>query len=394
MRNLILTLSLVLCLTPLGSTAETVTTKNGSDVFLTGDTVLSEMNGQGDAFVAAETAKLGGTSLGDVHVFGFDVFVGTAIAADLYAAGATVDISAKVGSDTSAIGFSLRTSPTATMDGNVRLAGNTVTIEGPISGALSVVGRTVILNAPVGGDVRISANSLTFGDNARIDGVLSYSTPKQVAVPEQVAAADRIRYSELDADGEWHDWRTVMPRGDMPVFPTAASIFGAFLISVLFFMVLGALALGIMPKRLETMRAQISAAPGRSILLGVVGLSMLCGLVPITALTIVGLPFVPFYLLAIVVVWTLGCALGVYTAAMYLWSALGGADAASSIIRVLLLAAGIAVVALLNFIPFVGWVVNFTLVLLGIGAITRAVFARFITDIDPVLNVDMTAAID
>ena len=390
MRNVILALILALGLTPFGSWAETVTTRNGGDVFLMGDTVLSELNSQGDAFVAAETAKLGGTSLGDLHVFGFDVSVGTDIAADLYVAGATVDISAKVGSDTSAAGFSLRTTPTATTDGNARLAGNTVTIDGPVVGALLVVGRTVILNASVGGDVRITANSLTFGENAKVGGVLSYSTPKQITVPEEVAAADRVRYSELDFDGEWHDWRTVMPRGEMPVFPGVASVFGAFLISVLFFMLLGALALGFMPKRLETMRKQINAAPGRSMLLGVIGLSLLFGLVPITAMTIVGIPFVPINLLAIIVVWMLGYALGGYAVAMYVWAALGGADSPNSTTRILLLAAAITVVALFNFIPFVGWVVNFTLVLIGIGALTRAVFARFITDIDPALDVDMT----
>lgn len=390
MRNVILALILAQGLTPFGSWAETVTTRNGGDVFLMGDTVLSELNSQGDAFVAAETAKLGGTSLGDLHVFGFDVSVGTDIAADLYVAGATVDISAKVGSDTSAAGFSLRTTPTATTDGNARLAGNTVTIDGPVVGALLVVGRTVILNAFVGGDVRITANSLTFGENAKVGGVLSYSTPKQITVPEEVAAADRVRYSELDFDGEWHDWRTVMPRGEMPVFPGVASVFGAFLISVLFFMLLGALALGFMPKRLETMRKQINAAPGRSMLLGVIGLSLLFGLVPITAMTIVGIPFVPINLLAIIVVWMLGYALGGYAVAMYVWAALGGADSPNSTTRILLLAAAITVVALFNFIPFVGWVVNFTLVLIGIGALTRAVFARFITDIDPALDADMT----
>lgn len=376
----------------MGSAAETLNITNGTDLFLVGDTVLSEMNSQGDAFVSAEAAKLGGTSLGDLHVFGFDVSVGTDIAADLYAAGATVDISGKIGSDTSVTGFSVRTSPSATMAGNVRLAGNTVTIEGPISGALLVVGRTVILNAPVGGDVRITANSLSFGEHAKVDGILSYSTPKQVMVSDQVAAADRVRFSKLDFDGDWQDWRTIMPYGDMPVFPTTGSIFGTFLISLLFLMLLGALALGFIPKRLETMRTQISVAPGHSILFGVVGLSVLFGLVPITALTIVGLLFIPIILLAIIVVWTLGYALGCYTVAMYLWFALGGADAPSSIIRVLLLAAGITVVSIMNFIPFVGWVLNFTLVLLGIGAITRAVFAWFITDIDPAVTVDRNEA--
>ena len=53
---------------------------------------------------------------------------------------------------------------------------------------------------------------------------------------------------------------------------------------------------------------------------------------------------------------------------MQVWVALGGSDEPHTATRLLLLAAAVTVVALLNFIPFVGWVVNFTLVLIGVGA--------------------------
>jgi uncharacterized phosphosugar-binding protein len=60
MGNLILALILALGLTATGSVAETVTTRNGTDLLLMGDTVLSELNSQGDAIVAAETVKVTG----------------------------------------------------------------------------------------------------------------------------------------------------------------------------------------------------------------------------------------------------------------------------------------------------------------------------------------------
>jgi hypothetical protein len=43
----------------------------------------------------------------------------------------------------------------------------------------------------------------------------------------------------------------------------------------------------------------------------------------------------------------------------------------------------------LNFIPFVGWVANYTLVLLGIGAMIRALFFYFIGNPGLALDVDM-----
>jgi hypothetical protein len=43
----------------------------------------------------------------------------------------------------------------------------------------------------------------------------------------------------------------------------------------------------------------------------------------------------------------------------------------------------------LNFIPILGWMANFALVLAGIGALTAAVFERLAGNIDPVLDTDM-----
>jgi ABC-type uncharacterized transport system permease subunit len=57
-------------------------------------------------------------------------------------------------------------------------------------------------------------------------------------------------------------------------------------------------------------------------------------------------------------------------------------------------ALAVIVVAFLNFIPFVGWVVNYTLVLLGVGAMTAGLLSIWITDPDPALDVDMQNPID
>jgi len=376
-------LSVLLAAISLPVAAEETTSRNGSDTFVAGETLLSDIDTGGDTFVAAQSAKIGGTTLGDLHAAGFTVFVSTDVAEDLYAAGATVDIASKVAGDTSAAGFTVRTTRSAETAGNSRLMGNSVTIEGAVKGALSVMGRSVILDAPVAGDVRIVAGSLVFGDNASVAGTLFYSSEQRVAVPETVASADRVQYSKLDIETDWDDFREEWPGSEMPTFPTFASVLGAFLISLMFFMVLGALALGFAPKKLERMRSGIAAAPGRSMLLGVIGLSLLFGLVPIAAMTIVGLPFVPIVLLAIIVTWTLGYALAGYTVAMSVWNALGGEAEPSALVRLLLLALAVTVVALLNFIPFIGWVANLTLVLIGVGAFTRWVFGMFISDPDP-----------
>ncbi len=119
------------------------------------------------------------------------------------------------------------------------------------------------------------------------------------------------------------------------------------------------------------------------------GLSILFGMVPITGLTIVGIPFVPIALLIIVVAWTLGYALGAYTVAMRIWTAFGTNPNPGTVTSLLIFACAIVAVALLNFIPFVGWVANYTLVLLGIGAMTNAFIHYVIGNPGQAFDVDM-----
>ncbi|MCX8226419.1 MAG: hypothetical protein OTI35_10110 [Sulfitobacter sp.] len=366
--------------------ADTVSARNGTDTFFAGSQLNQAVDTAGDTFMAARTAKVDGATQGDLHIAGIDVSVSADVADDLYAMGGTVTIRGNIAKDITAAGFSLRTESTSMTQGNARLAGNTVTIDGPIQGALSAIGRDVILNAAIKGDARILAQTLSFGPDAVIGGTLTYSTEEKMAVPERVASAERVTFEKISNGQVWEEWQNMGK--DMPAFPTFMSVMFGFAISSLFFIALGALALGFMPQRLAKLQRSVTEAPGRILLLGIIGLSVLFGLVPITAMTIVGIPFVPIALLAIVVVWTLGYALGAYSVAMRLWLGVGGPAEPSNLARLLIFAAGIIFVALLNFIPFVGWVVNFTLVLLGVGAMTRPIIKSLRGNFDAALDAD------
>lgn len=370
-----------------GAAADVSRVESGGDTFVSGALVDETLDVAGDAFVAARTAIAKGQSTGDLHAVGFDVTVNADASEDLYAFGASVLVQGRVTEDLTAGGFSVRIGKGSATEGNARVFGRTVTIDGPVSGALIVTAQDVVLNAAVEGDVRVLAQSIAFGPDARVAGTLTYGAKEPITVPDRVAPAERVVFERVTASAARDRWREM--RRQMPVLPTAASLLFGFIVSLLFFIALGALMLGFMPKRLSKMRRSITNAPGQSILLGIIGLSMLFGMVPITGLTIVGLPFVPIVVLAIVVAWTLGYALGAYGVAMRIWTGFGGEEDPPKMTRLIVFAAAITFVALLNFIPFVGWVANYTLVLLGLGAITNAVFQYMIGNPGEAFDVDM-----
>lgn len=371
------------------ASAETVSKVNGSDTFIAGSTVTQVVEADRDLFLAGRAVTAKGQAGGDSHIAGFGVDIETDSAADLYAAGATVSVRGTVGEDLTAAAFTLRTAQTAEVAGNARLIGSSVTIDGPIKGDLSVAASEVVLNAAVGGQAMITAQSITFGPNAKISGQLNYAAPDQISVPERVAAPGNVSYEKLTPSDSFGNMREAWDGMDYPVLPTFISMFAAFLVTLGFFVILGAIFLTFLPKPVEHMRKAIAARPGQIFLVGIVGLSILFGLGPISALTIIGIPLLPVVILAIVLAWTLGYMLGAYAIAQRVLESFWGVDDASKPIRLVAFAVMICAIALLNFIPFVGWVANYTLVLLGIGAMTSAMFNRMLGNPGLALDVDM-----
>jgi len=369
--------------------AEQVSREHGGDTYLAGEAVTETLAATGDVFAAGSVVTTTGTTSGDTHVAGYDVAVGTQTGGDLYAAGSSVSIDAAVGDDITAAGFSVRSTTNAVTQGNVRLFGRTLTIEGPVVGALTAFGGAVHLNAPVSGDAWIAAETLSFGPNARIGGNLTLSADDDLSVPADVIPAARITREEWDKREMYREFDRSWDAVEMPLLPVWLSLFSAFLISTIFLLLLAAIFLTFMSERVDKMRKRVTRQPLQTFLLGVIGLSALFGMVPVTALTVIGLPFVPFALLLIIVAWTLGYLLAAYAIAYRLWVAFDGGDAPSMVMRLVMIAVAIVVVAVLNFIPFVGWVVNYTLVLLGVGAMTAGTLSVFITDPDPALDEDM-----
>jgi hypothetical protein len=324
-----------------------------------------------------------------MHAMGFDVEIDATTAGDVTATGFSLGLRGPVGGDLTASGFAIRLSREAEIGGNARLAGGTITIDGPIRGSLAAIGANVVLNSEISGDARVTAKTASFGPQARIGGTLTYSAAQRVDIPASVIAADRVTYTELDDGGMMRDMDEMWRNWEYPALPTFMSVLGGFVVLLGFFFVIGAIFLSLMPKKVARVEHLITERPGLALLSGVIGLSILFGLVPISALTIVGIPLVPIVLLATVAIWTLGYILGAYAVAMRALRGTGAPENPTIWIRLLALLVGVTLIALLNFIPFLGWMANFTLVLIGIGAMTMAFFNQMIGTSEPVLDVDM-----
>jgi hypothetical protein len=355
----------------------------GGDLYVAGSGTVADIGAARDLFVAGGTVTAQGTVAEDGHFAGFDVEVETEVGRDLYGFGGTVTLRAPVGEDLTAAGISVRTAPGASVGGNARLTGGSVVIDGPVMGSLMATGGEVVLNAEIGGDVRIAAGELRFGPGARIGGRLDYTAPEPAVILPGVIDPARVSFTQSDRMRDVAAMHREWGPPAMPQMPGPAPLFGFLLITIAFLVVVAAVALSLAPERIEAMRREAVARPGFAILGGVLGLSTAFGLVPVSVMTIVGLPLVPVILLLILILWFAGYAAGVYILALRIWTGLGGAEPAMAG-RLGVFAAGLFVVALLNAVPFAGWVLNFTLVLFGIGALAVPVYRGLFAQRAPV----------
>jgi hypothetical protein len=224
------------------------------------------------------------------------------------------------------------------------------------------------LNGTVAGDARLTAGSLVFGPNAKIGGSLTYFAAEPMSIPPNVIAADRVRYQKLAAGSAMDSVGEAMGKAVPRFWPTFFGWFFGFLLTIAFLAAAGAALFAFAPRLTESLRLDASASPVRSITLGVLGLSMLIGLVPVSAMALIGIPFIPVILLAAIVLWIAGYLLGAYAVAVRVAGAFRD-EPGTPAAKVFVLILGLVVIAALNFVPVIGWLINLVIVFLGLGAI-------------------------
>lgn len=109
--------------------------------------------------------------------------------------GKTVQISGHVGGNILALGDTIKVAPAAAIDGDIKLVGNSVILEGATQGDVSVTAtRAVTVSGTIEGDVAIIAPEIILQPNTRIGGDLTYTTGKEL-VPATGIVAGKLHRS-------------------------------------------------------------------------------------------------------------------------------------------------------------------------------------------------------
>ena len=335
----------------------------GGDQFTAGQQATIEGPVANDAFMAGYNVSLSAPVGGDAHLAGYNVTTGANVVGDLYAAGFMVSVGSTVGGDVTAVGNSVTLRSPAPVAGNVRLSGANVTVGSPVNGSVLVSAQTLTLDAPITGDLSFYGENLIFAPGAKVDGTVAIRAPKEIEVPTTVATADRVSFELLAAPdyvSEAGKTAESVIKGFWPAFWAAAAWW-------LLLLVVGAIFIALMPRGLAAMQTISEKRPFRNFGLGILGFAAVVGLVPVLAITVIGLLLVPFALLFAVIACSLAYLAGVYFTGLRIARAFTPIE--TNTMRLAVLGGSLIAATVIGMIPVLGWLVALGLLTFGFGVI-------------------------
>jgi cytoskeletal protein CcmA (bactofilin family) len=329
----------------------------GEDVFLAGEEVRHNAENNGDTLMAGNDVTLTGRVGGDAILAGQNVTVRADVGQDLYAAGAQVYISGTVNGSARVAGGEVEIADQAVIEDGLSIGGGEVEMNGRAGSYVQVAGGEVSINGQVNGNVVVTGGEVKLGPAAVIEGTLTYRGDRE---PE-IASGAQIRGGVQNVPGD---------REDEHRWP--AILGGIALLWMAGWIIAGIVLIALMPRAVSTITTTVRERPGRTLLTGVILLVLVPLAIVILAFTLIGLPLALITLLAYLALLPLGFLAGIASLSDWVLPRLRAGKPVSTGMRIgTFIAAGVILFAL-TWIPVVGALISFLLLLLGVGGLLVA----------------------
>ena len=406
----------ILLIATLASPVLAFESRGGADVVIAADEVIED-----DLYVMAGTFTLDGTIKGDLIVFGGTITINGTVEEDLWAAGQSIIINGaveddariggsviilsprgNVGDDLVAGAYSLETKNGSIVGGDLVFGGFQAQLAGDVTGDVMVAGNSVAILGSVGGDVDAEVGEagagppfspfmfmpnaphipsvpggLTVAPDASIGGTLRYSAPAQADVPSDVnteytpAISPGAEVKEAPSVGQRIlDWVLNLIRS---------------LVSLL---IVGLLLIWLLPKYVTRYADALAAKPLASLGWGVAaffaiplailiiagftaGLAVIFGVLTIGNLSVTAILLGVFLIFSVILaaylvaVWGAKIAVSIWLGRLIVQRSSTSLDQS----RFWPFLIGLIIVVLLTSIPILGGLINFVILLLGLGAL-------------------------
>lgn len=330
------------------------------DVYLAGRSVEVREQVAGDVVAAGVRVSIENRVRGDVLAAGGAVTVRATVDDDVRAAGGSVEVAGHVGDDVLAAGGEVLLPRSATIGGRAWLAGGSIAIAGQVGQGVRAAAGDIAITGQIAGDVELAGETITIGPQAVIRGNLTYYSANEASIDSKALIAGTV----TRRDGAARAAPGPSAAG------TRLGLFAALAVATIVYYLL-------LPVFSLQTAAAIRSAPWQSLGLGLAMLATTPLVVVLLFISLLG-------------VWLALVVLALYLALLIaglLTGALALADLGLTLARLAetpprawrigSIAATFALLWLLCFIPVLGALSVFALLVLGIGALTAALWRRY-----------------
>lgn len=312
----------------------------------------------GDLFAAGGTVVSSGNIANDLNAAGGTVVVSGNVGDDLRVTGGNLTVNAKVGGEALIAGGQIVMDSSATVNKNLMAAGEDLILNGTVNGNIVLYGTRIELRGVVNGNAKIEAQELVLGPQTVIKGTLVYSARNEAQVPSGAQIGD-IQFTEKIQKTQ-----------------TKAAIFGisGFFFGLISSIIVALILYFIFPKGSTALIVGSLTNFWTKVLIGFAVLILLPAAGIIVALTILGIPF--SLLAALLYFIFIGLSILGSGAAFGTWifslRKRGAPDRFN--VSWITIVIGIILLALINVVPYVGWLVGFAFFLAVFGELWRLLF--------------------
>lgn len=314
-----------------------------------------------DLFYWGQSATFTGSVLDNVFVGGQLVALdGGTIGGDLFAFAASTTIDGEVMGDVYAFSSQVRVTEDAVIHGNLTAFAGTLQIYGRVSGHVLGGGGGTMIAGDVG-PVKIEAGSLTVSETARIRGDLEYESNNEADIADGARIDGAVRRSRADDQGEDEETEEAGGITFWSLAWTLWSYLSNLLIGVVLLLVGGA----VVRQPAHSLRERPASGLGFGFVVAVV-FPVAC---VVAIVLIVSLPLGLLGMLVFGLLLFLSRLVAAVFVGDWLLRRLTGAVRPSEYAS---LALGLALLLLLAFIPYLGFLIRLVAIILGLGGIYLA----------------------
>lgn len=323
--------------------------------YASGNSITVNGTIKGDIICAGQTININGPVDGDIICVGNTINVNAPVGGNIRLAGNTININSQVARNITAFGNSIVVGEGTEVGWSTLIFGAALDISGKINGSFYGGGDQVYLNANIGKDVEVDGQNIEIGDQAMINGNLTYySYGKDIMISDQAKISGEIIKSD----------RKTVDKQDL-IFGLTWAWFWGKLISIFSALILGLVIISLFRSKAKDNIKDMLDKPWAHLGFGVVVLLLTPIISVILAITIIGIPLALILMMIWVVLLMVGKVLAGITFGYWLFEKFKWSN------KKLLwpMVVGVVVACLIFSIPIIGWIIALLALIWGLGSV-------------------------